>query len=711
MRTAGLCAMVLGQLLARGAHGAAPARCAGALARTPSLGGSQPLRLGALARQRMRALATDGSAGGDRPPRGLGGLSGARIVVHSEGWTPPTVPAEKSVPRVQTFEYSFFDDEGDIGVGGRGSPNGGRRAAPRQPRGTKTSAEAPVGATLDVQVGRCAGCGVTLQASEAGAPGFLPQAHLERSAHVGHRVICARCHGLLHQNSADKEVRVGHSSRDELSPQRFEQLLEACLLGHDARSPSGVGAPSSAGCGVIVYLVDLFDLEGSFLEALPPLVGDTPLILVGTKVDTLPVGVPLPAVEKWLRTACRERLGGIEPAEVHLISATTGRGVARLGSAVMRLAERNRDYGDVYVVGAANVGKSSLINSLIAPKAAKKRKQLVGPKGGLGRAGDVGAAAGAGAAASTAKAAKAAAVERDDEEEDGFAIGSAEGALDVSLYGDPEEEEEEEDADKEQRLQGDEDEDEEDEAASSEPLGELSPAEALALKKAATPRLLTASHLPGTTLEPVRIRCRDGLVLFDTPGLVLRGQLATLLTPQEVALLLPRGPVKPKQLSLAKGKSLLLGGLARVDVVETGFAAHVVLAAHVAPSLTLHPTSFERAEAVRKQHCGDMLTPPLGGPGRLAALGPLQTTEIEIDAGGFRRASADVAIGGLGWLAVVGDGLVRLRVHAPKDVRVVPREPLNPLVDGTKGNAKFTGTRVVGPKGPKRKAGGGGRGR
>ncbi|KAG8465781.1 hypothetical protein KFE25_005351 [Diacronema lutheri] len=641
---------MLASVATRAASGAVASRCGGACARAP-----------ALVRQCARALASGGSARGARGARGAaGGLGGAKIIVHGDRWTPPE-PMSEGSPRVQTAEYNFFDDadddnDDDDDVTGARAARGARRAAPRQPR-APDARPAALGATLDVQLGRCAGCGVTLQANEEGAPGFLPRAHLERSERVGHRVVCTRCHGLLHQNSADKEVRVGHSAREELSPRRFEQLLEACLLGHDARSPSGVVAPSSAGCGLIVYLVDLFDLEGSALHTLPELVGETPLILVGTKADTLPPGTSFPRIDKWLRTACRERLGALEPAEVHLISAATGRGVAALGAAVMRWAERVRDRGDVYVVGAANVGKSSLINALIDPSAGKRRRRPVGPKGGLAASAD------APVDAHAADEAQGAEVVEEEAMGDGADDGTA---LDL--------------------------------------------AQARALAKASAPVLLTASHLPGTTLQPVRVRCRDGLVIYDTPGLVQAGQLATLLTPQEVSLLLPRAPVKPAQLSLGRGKCLLLGGLARVDVLESGFAQAVVLAAHVAPALTLHPTSLERADAVRAQHCGAMLTPPLGGAERLRALGDLETTDIEVEGVGFRRAAADIAIGGIGWLAVVGDGLIRLRVHAPKGVRVVPREPLNPNIDGTRGNARFTGTRVVAPR-EKRRGGGAGRGR
>ncbi|KAJ1616237.1 hypothetical protein T492DRAFT_622318 [Pavlovales sp. CCMP2436] len=618
---------------------AAALRCSVLLAHAPARGLALPApQVPAISRQRIRAVAG-----------GKGSIGKAKIVVHDGAWIPPATTADATSPGSKPKEEGEFDneefalfsdgDDDDDEVAAAANPFA-RMVAPRQPRAEIPAFEA----TLDVPLGRCAGCGVVLQAAVSGSPGFLPQpGGLERAQVIGHRVICGRCHGLRHQNSADKEVRVGHSTERKLSPRYFEDLLEACLLGHDARSPSGVTAPANAGCGVVVYLVDLFDVEGSLLPSLPRLVGDTPLILVGNKVDALPSGTSLERVEKWLRQACRERLGGIEPAEVHLISASTGKGIAKLGDSVLRWASRRRQYGDVYVVGAANVGKSSFINAMISPNTNKKQKRVVGAKGGV----------------SLAELALA------------DLPGAQEGLFD--------EEEEEEDI----------------EAAAERPL---SKGEKAALARQTGPRLLTASHLPGTTLEPVRVRCRNGLSLFDTPGLVLEGQLARRLTPQEVALLLPRAPIKPAQISLGAGKSLLLGGVARVDVLACGFAAQLVLAVHAAPSLTLHPTATERAEEMRQRHVGGMLSPPLGGRERLEMLGPLETTDIEIEGVGFRRAAADVAIGGIGWLAVLGDGLIKLRVHAPKHVPVVPREPLIPFIDGTRGNSKFTGTRVIKPE-------------
>jgi len=77
---------------------------------------------------------------------------------------------------------------------------------------------------------------------------------------------------------------------------------------------------------LVVLLVDLLDLPGSFLNALRPLIGGNPIFLVGTKLDLLPKSTKIKPVEEWLHEMARERK--LNVIDVHLISNRTTQGKA-----------------------------------------------------------------------------------------------------------------------------------------------------------------------------------------------------------------------------------------------------------------------------------------------------------------------------------------------------------------------------------------------
>lgn len=80
--------------------------------------------------------------------------------------------------------------------------------------------------------------------------------------------------------------------------------------------------------------------------------------------------------------------------------------------------------------------------------------------------------------------------------------------------------------------------------------------------------LTTVSSLPGTTLNFLRIKMPNGITLIDTPGLLNHGQLTSKLTTEELKQVIPKNKIRPVTLRLEEGKCVLLGGLAKVELVE-----------------------------------------------------------------------------------------------------------------------------------------------
>ncbi len=115
---------------------------------------------------------------------------------------------------------------------------------------------------------------------------------------------------------------------------------------------------------VIVYIVDLFDFHGSFLYSMPRIIGDNPVLILANKIDLFPKDVKFSRVQHWVKRECRNRgLHDITVGQVHLVSCKTGFGVSE---ALRRARQSAEDRGcDIYVVGAANAGKSTFINHLL----------------------------------------------------------------------------------------------------------------------------------------------------------------------------------------------------------------------------------------------------------------------------------------------------------------------------------------------------------
>ncbi|GAY72844.1 GTP-binding protein YqeH [Lentilactobacillus kosonis] len=187
---------------------------------------------------------------------------------------------------------------------------------------------------IDGEVVHCIGCGAAIQTEDKTKPGYTPESALNKGLESG-EVYCQRCFRLRHYNEI---VPVGLTDDD------FLKLL------------SSISATDS----LIVYVVDIFDVNGSLIPGLHRLVGDNKVLLVGNKVDILPTSFKHKKVADWLRQQANG--AGIRPIGVQLVSGKTNEDVDSLLASI----EKYRNGKDVYVVGVTNVGKSTLINQIIS---------------------------------------------------------------------------------------------------------------------------------------------------------------------------------------------------------------------------------------------------------------------------------------------------------------------------------------------------------
>ncbi|GJM98967.1 hypothetical protein PR202_ga16021 [Eleusine coracana subsp. coracana] len=258
--------------------------------------------------------------------------------------------------------------------------------------------------------GVCPGCGITMQSSDPALPGFfllpspkspdyrarlapvtaddtrisasLKSGHLREGLDASPRgdeapaaaaeedkgesnkvLVCARCHSLRHYG------RVKRPDAERLLPD-FDFVA---AVGPRLASPSGARS-------VVLLLADASDFDGSFPRAVARLVAaageahrkdwkhgapaNIPrAVLVVTKLDLLPTPSLSPDdVHAWAQSRARAGAGAnLRLAGVHLVSAARGWGVRDLLDHVRELAGVR---GNVWAVGARNVGKSTLLNAI-----------------------------------------------------------------------------------------------------------------------------------------------------------------------------------------------------------------------------------------------------------------------------------------------------------------------------------------------------------
>lgn len=210
----------------------------------------------------------------------------------------------------------------------------------------------------------CHGCGSKFQCADTNLPGYLPS-ELMRDKPKSiltvrqsvsfpkpivlvtifvfflQKLICQRCHFLKHYNTA---LKVQVSSEDYVN-------MISCIKNEKA---------------LAVLMVDLVDFPASIWPNIIDIIGENrPVIVVGNKVDLLPQDS-----KNYLKHIinCLEQClidAGLEKANIKhlcLVSAQTNYGIEEL---ITSLYTYWPNKGNVYLIGNANVGKSTLFNALL----------------------------------------------------------------------------------------------------------------------------------------------------------------------------------------------------------------------------------------------------------------------------------------------------------------------------------------------------------
>ena len=363
-------------------------------------------------------------------------------------------------------------------------------------------------------VRRCHNCGVILQGNDPNAEGYIEPAVLEMpTARV---LFCNKCF---------EESRYNFTPR---TPKVSEEYLS-------------VIQDAEASDALIVYVIDLFSFENSFVPAVTEIIEGLNILIIANKRDLLPASMNDDLLREYVAHRARNARFKVTRDDVILTSLTS------LGdtSAIMEEIEKRRMRHDVYILGATGAGKTQLISSLVHSYHNQSN------------------------------------------------------------------------------------------------------------------RVISSSMYPGTNLRLLQIPLDTSTFIFETPGISLDNTITTKLDLEGIQAVSPTEPVKARSQTMEAGDSLLIGGLARIELIKGGktelkafFSKNVTLS-----KVRLHPDDvfFRRARSGSAYPTSHTLQSP----------SDFDAYDLAVEETGPR----DIGIAGLGWVCFEGAGQT-FRIFTPKNVAI-----------------------------------------
>ncbi len=168
----------------------------------------------------------------------------------------------------------------------------------------------------------CIGCGIELQYTNKEQDGYaISKEH----------TYCKRCFRIRNYNEYSKTQKTSQDFIDTLKSVEKNAL--------------------------VVLVLDIFDLTGSFIENFNELVKSKDVLVVVNKIDLLPRSKKHLKIEHYCRRYCNNKK--LKYSDLYLMSAKHN---WYIDDIMDRIASAKNN---VYIVGSTNVGKSTFINKLL----------------------------------------------------------------------------------------------------------------------------------------------------------------------------------------------------------------------------------------------------------------------------------------------------------------------------------------------------------
>lgn len=178
---------------------------------------------------------------------------------------------------------------------------------------------------------KCVGCGAIIQTEDISKKGYIDPLVYEKKKED---FYCKRCFLLRNYNS---NIEYEFDSKEYL--ENLESIKE--------------------NNGLIVHVVDIFDLNGTLLTNINKLFNTKNIIFAFNKVDLYMNSININRINHYLRVLLKDL--NIKYIDLALISSFKANDIQNL----IDLIAKYKGNKNVYFVGMTNVGKSSIINKII----------------------------------------------------------------------------------------------------------------------------------------------------------------------------------------------------------------------------------------------------------------------------------------------------------------------------------------------------------
>ncbi|XP_045130401.1 nitric oxide-associated protein 1-like isoform X2 [Portunus trituberculatus] len=475
----------------------------------------------------------------------------------------------------------------------------------------------------------CGGCGAFLHCQQPSLMGFVPKELFEgRNSGELRSILCQRCYFLkIHKTALSVKV----------DPNMYEKLLE----------------PIKQKRALVLLVVDLLDVPCSIWPNIMDIIGTSrPVMIVGNKVDLLPSDGKnhhQKVKDSLIASIEKTPLSQASIKHVALVSAHTGYGIESL---ITKIQKYWSTKGDIYILGCTNSGKSTLFNALLGSDLCKTdastliQRATVSPWPGT-----------------TLNMLK-------------FPILRPSGHL---LYLRTQR------LKKEQRNLAKED---KPRFTNNMLIGTLTGHIGRTLEKKEKPVVKQDPFSTDMRKPPADTKSVWGINpkhkqyalskwCYDTPGTVQPEQMIHLLTHKELMKVLPCHLLHPETFCLQSGYSLLLAGLARLDLLYSPASVRFTVFRSSGLPLTICKTVD--ASSIYCQYLGSpILGVPCGGEERLKSWPPLQPVNLRVQGHRRHESCVDVVLSSAGWVSLTNlkeDQIIELRAWSPTGRGIHLRDP------------------------------------
>lgn len=199
-----------------------------------------------------------------------------------------------------------------------------------------------------VTMAKCYGCGAKVQTDDDSEVGFVEteEYQIKLKNRQLSQLLCLRCANLANGKMINAVVGQGGAkiSKGLITPEELKESLRDIRLRKN----------------LVVKIVDCADFHGSFLPKIRDLVGSNPILLIVTKCDVLPKTCDFEKMKEYVIKECERKKLTLAGDPIFVSARSKDQNIGGMKQAVLTTL-RERRGRDVYVVGAANVGKSTFV--------------------------------------------------------------------------------------------------------------------------------------------------------------------------------------------------------------------------------------------------------------------------------------------------------------------------------------------------------------